>query len=1145
MVEGNPCQAASQPSLRSPLPPFLQLPSMLPGPAVQQGSPLGSATAASLQASLGVAGVSVAGLPPTPTLKQLLDKTITLLDWVNYYDFEEPEAAGRGTDGRPSSQQNNGCTAAAAAGPGLAGAAAALLGACACYSIPMEYEAYVAPALPCLVRLVQLPIMQHISQAMHTPAAGAAVPMLPVQRPPQLGGAAAGGGGLSPLEGAAAHATAALWALVSNPACAPWAVKVAADADAVDSMLAHCAWGQHAGSGAGGTRARFSAHRLFSAATVGHLAVLRGCAVPACLHLLHTLLLQDGPSAHGVVGALVDLATLAIPQVGAQASQEGGSSGAARQQQQQQQQQRRGAPRPGRGRPVAQDIERGARAEALALVGAPQDVACMLGLQAAGTLSCLVSSSTRAACTSLAWPGVQPVMLALLRSGHQDSKLAGVTLVGALAGPGIGTLTAGTAGAAAAEAAGTQGSNASAIATATAGGMAAGAGSGAPGSEAVSTGKGGQGPQENEQAASLAAVTGGAQAPSIFPKPLAFVVTDAPEHEDGAQAARWALLGYGKDGSRPPAGTLGVDPIKGVPEKGAELLHTLLSTCIGGIVSAGSASPAMWSSREEALVVASAAVAVADLALEEDVAVLLATANMRSSGDSTAAGIAGVNRAKPPLMRPEGKDARQRAAGGETSTGAAADAAAAPHALTAQAGPLQPHATHLQQQAPGHPGVNSFVPTDGVPPPGPVAIVDVLVRLLMVPFNMLQQQQQQPTHVYDYTRAHQHNVAYLFNNPGREAPPTPMTPAEQGHSNPAVGLPVAVRVEAMRGLNNWPPLGGYNSQLNPGTPSIGSSRQHVQHEQQGLEHGSISLAGTPAKPHALDGAPQPHFNLSLANQSLLKKRQQLEVQRELEAAAKFQADLQLAAVAAAAAAGALQNVLSWPHACNALLSHPSVLPCVEKALLAMPALQHHALTPAAIQPQKEPSTALQTHHVTLATLSCCLLGCVANFAALEEGRNKVLLRQPILEVLVNSLGDGSPLDPKPPPPAPQPSRGSGPLIKGPPLPSTTADGKASTVNKASLKASDGSQGPPKDAEPQEQQRMRQQVQQQQQQQQGGKGARRRWNEPPAAAPAPAAPATKEKRPDTGSNYYADAGLTAPNPFAALQNVDESGKRKKN
>eukprot|EP00983_Pelagomonas_calceolata_P008259 269300-Pelagomonas_calceolata.AAC.6 len=89
-------------------------------------------------------------------------------------------------------------------------------------------------------------------------------------------------------------------------------------------------------------------------------------------------------------------------------------------------------------------------------------------------------------------------------------------------------------------------------------------------------------------------------------------------------------------------------------------------------------------------------------------------------------------------MRPEGKDARQRAAGGETSTGAAADAAAAPHALTAQAGPLQPHATHLQQQAPGHPGVNSFVPTDGVPPPGPVAIVDVLVRLLMVPFNMLQ-----------------------------------------------------------------------------------------------------------------------------------------------------------------------------------------------------------------------------------------------------------------------------------------------------------------------------------------------------------------------------------------------------------------------
>jgi len=41
--------------------------------------------------------------------------------------------------------------------------------------------------------------------------------------------------------------------------------------------------------------------------------------------------------------------------------------------------------------------------------------------------------------------------------------------------------------------------------------------------------------------------------------------------------------------------------------------------------------------------------------------------------------------------------------------------------------------------------------------------------------------------------------------------------------------------------------------------------------------------------------------------------------------------------------GALQNVLSWPHACNTLLSHPTVLPSVEKALVAMPLLQRQAL----------------------------------------------------------------------------------------------------------------------------------------------------------------------------------------------------------
>ncbi|KAF5837248.1 hypothetical protein DUNSADRAFT_4639 [Dunaliella salina] len=65
-----------------------KLPSMVPGSTAKEGPLPGSATAAAQQASLGVAGISVADLPPTPTLKQLLDKTITLLDWVNYYDLE-------------------------------------------------------------------------------------------------------------------------------------------------------------------------------------------------------------------------------------------------------------------------------------------------------------------------------------------------------------------------------------------------------------------------------------------------------------------------------------------------------------------------------------------------------------------------------------------------------------------------------------------------------------------------------------------------------------------------------------------------------------------------------------------------------------------------------------------------------------------------------------------------------------------------------------------------------------------------------------------------------------------------------------------------------------------------------------------------
>jgi hypothetical protein len=46
------------------------------------------------------------------------------------------------------------------------------------------------------------------------------------------------------------------------------------------------------------------------------------------------------------------------------------------------------------------------------------------------------------------------------------------------------------------------------------------------------------------------------------------------------------------------------------------------------------------------------------------------------------------------------------------------------------------------------------------------------------------------------------------------------------------------------------------------------------------------------------------FAVSTANQSLAKKRQQLQAQRAAEVALKYQADLHLAIVAATAAAGA-------------------------------------------------------------------------------------------------------------------------------------------------------------------------------------------------------------------------------------------------
>jgi len=94
---------------------------------------------------------------------------------------------------------------------------------------PLPTCRYIASALPCLVRLVQLPIMLHISRAMYSPPQAPFLPNTP--QAPRLGGGGAAGGGLtgsSPLETAAAHAAAALWALVSNPACAPWAAQVAA-----------------------------------------------------------------------------------------------------------------------------------------------------------------------------------------------------------------------------------------------------------------------------------------------------------------------------------------------------------------------------------------------------------------------------------------------------------------------------------------------------------------------------------------------------------------------------------------------------------------------------------------------------------------------------------------------------------------------------------------------------------------------------------------------------------------------------------------------------------------------------------------------------------------------------------------------------
>jgi hypothetical protein len=69
-------------------------------------------------------------------------------------------------------------------------------------------------------------------------------------------------------EVAASQAATALWALCSQPENVGWAKRIAADSVALHALRLACRRGQKQG-----TRARFNAARLLSAATLGALAI--------------------------------------------------------------------------------------------------------------------------------------------------------------------------------------------------------------------------------------------------------------------------------------------------------------------------------------------------------------------------------------------------------------------------------------------------------------------------------------------------------------------------------------------------------------------------------------------------------------------------------------------------------------------------------------------------------------------------------------------------------------------------------------------------------------------------------------------------------------------------------------------------------
>lgn len=118
---------------------------------------------------------------------------------------------------------------------------------------------------------------------------------------PQVGN---GDGALSrALDTAAAQAAAALWVVMSHPACAAWATRIAAGAPVARVLIATCRRGRRAG-----TRARFSPSRLLGAAVLGQMAV------QGLLHARQVA--QVVGVASGVVAGLVDLATLSVMQSG-------------------------------------------------------------------------------------------------------------------------------------------------------------------------------------------------------------------------------------------------------------------------------------------------------------------------------------------------------------------------------------------------------------------------------------------------------------------------------------------------------------------------------------------------------------------------------------------------------------------------------------------------------------------------------------------------------------------------------------------------------------------------------------------------------------------------------------------------------------